>query len=324
MLRPFPARPRNSEASIRQINRQVEQATQTIARAVGAGEEARSVIDALNGRVGQIAAVADMISEIASKTNLLALNATIEAARAGEAGKGFAVVASEVKQLASQTAGSTAEIAQHIADIRAATAEAVDAVVRIETTISEISKTSGAISAAVAEQGAMTAGIVRNVAETASAVGEITDRGCGSIEGSGTWRTAGGSGAGGGARADGGSPQPEGSNDPNRARFHGRGQPAVFPSRCGGHQLPGGNQGSVPTFEARTIDLSEGGACLEETVALPVGSGGRLHLDQLHCSPDFVVLARSKNSIHVSFERDKKVASRVREFLDGIKGSRAA
>ena len=67
----------------------------------------------------------ELINSIASQTNLLALNATIEAARAGEAGKGFAVVASEVKALANQTAKATEDIAAQVANIQAATGEAV-------------------------------------------------------------------------------------------------------------------------------------------------------------------------------------------------------
>ena len=110
-----------------------------------------------------------MIAEIAAQTNLLALNATIEAARAGEAGKGFAVVASEVKQLASQTARSTSEIAGHIGAIRAATTDSVASVQHIEQTIGEINAIAGSIAAAVAQQGAATAEIARIIAETADA-----------------------------------------------------------------------------------------------------------------------------------------------------------
>ena len=117
-----------------------------------------------------------MIGEIAAKTNLLALNATIEAARAGDAGKGFAVVASEVKALATQTARSTQEIAQHIGQVRGATGVSVAAVVRIEDTIREISAIASSIAAAVEEQGAATAEIARNVTETASAANEMNSR----------------------------------------------------------------------------------------------------------------------------------------------------
>ena len=129
----------------------------------------RTTIEALNQEVEQIHAVADMIGEIAARTNLLALNATIEAARAGEAGKGFAVVANEVKQLATQTAHSTAEIARHIGQVRSATGAAVAAVAGIEQTITEISAIAGSIAAAVEQQGAATAEIARNVSDTAQA-----------------------------------------------------------------------------------------------------------------------------------------------------------
>ena len=113
-------------ASIREIGGQVNQSNAVVSRAVTAGSETRAKMEALNEQVGRIGAVADMIGEIAAKTNLLALNATIEAARAGDAGKGFAVVASEVKQLATQTARSTEEITRHIGEVRAATGESVD------------------------------------------------------------------------------------------------------------------------------------------------------------------------------------------------------
>ena len=74
-------------------------------RAIVAGTQARTTIEALNELVAHAGAVADMIGEIAAKTNLLALNATIEAALAGSARKGFAVVAAEVQLLSSPQEG---------------------------------------------------------------------------------------------------------------------------------------------------------------------------------------------------------------------------
>ena len=163
-------------ASIREIGGQVDQSTQVVARAVEAGRATRRTMETLNQQVGRIGAVADMISEIAARTNLLALNATIEAARAGDAGRGFAVVASEVKQLATQTARSTEEITRHIAEVRTATGASVAAVDQIEQTIGEVNAIAGSIAAAVEQQGAATAEIARNVTETTAASHAMTER----------------------------------------------------------------------------------------------------------------------------------------------------
>ncbi len=162
--------------SFREIGEQVSHAADAVRRAVEAGGAARGTIETLNHTVGRIGAVADMISEIAARTNLLALNATIEAARAGDAGKGFAVVASEVKQLAGQTARSTQEIAGHIAEVRQATGASEAAVGRIESIISELDGIAGAIAAAVGEETAATTEISQNVSQTLTAMDAMNDQ----------------------------------------------------------------------------------------------------------------------------------------------------
>jgi methyl-accepting chemotaxis protein len=81
--------------------------TRTMVQQIG---QLQQNVDAIEEKGRSMHQMIGAINEIAEQTNLLALNAAIEAARAGEAGRGFAVVADEVRQLASKTQQSTAQI----------------------------------------------------------------------------------------------------------------------------------------------------------------------------------------------------------------------
>jgi methyl-accepting chemotaxis protein len=132
------------------------------------------LIHGLSDAAEKIDTIIQLIQAIASQTNLLALNATIEAARAGDAGRGFAIVASEVKNLATQTAQATEQIASQIATIQSATGESVAAIAKFGGTVKEMADIATAIAAAVEEQGAATGEIARNVEQAANGTAAVT------------------------------------------------------------------------------------------------------------------------------------------------------
>ncbi|MBD3920325.1 methyl-accepting chemotaxis protein [Paenibacillus sp. PR3] len=90
-----------------------------------------SVVQSLGSRSQQINSITDIITDLATRTNLLALNASIEAARAGEQGRGFAVVAQEIRKLAEQSGQSANQIGELIHEVVNHTGNAVDSMLTV-------------------------------------------------------------------------------------------------------------------------------------------------------------------------------------------------
>jgi methyl-accepting chemotaxis protein len=160
-------------SSVAEIGRQVTHSSDVADAAVTKAGQTTEMVGSLAAAGEKIGNVLRLIGAIASQTNLLALNATIEAARAGDAGRGFAVVASEVKELASQTAKATEEIAGQVAAIQSSTSDCVTAIGGIGNTIREISGIAITIAAAVEQQGSATREIARSVQQVAAGTSEV-------------------------------------------------------------------------------------------------------------------------------------------------------
>jgi methyl-accepting chemotaxis protein len=155
-------------ASVKEISAQLQKTNMLVQQSSEKAINADSLADQLNVSSGKVNEVMELISNIAGQINLLALNATIESARAGEAGKGFAVVASEVKNLASQTDKSVAEIQVVVGEMRSATQAITGALMDIKNSISEISSATSSVASAVEEQSATTNEISKNMQNASS------------------------------------------------------------------------------------------------------------------------------------------------------------
>jgi len=161
-------------ASIGEIGRQVATSTEITRHAVGEAQRADQQVRGLTDAAEKIGEVVELINSIASQTNLLALNATIEAARAGEHGKGFAVVATEVKNLATQTAKATEDIAQQIAGIQRVSTDTATAIRSIGDVINRIDGIATTIASAIEQQGAATGEIARNIQQAAQGTERVS------------------------------------------------------------------------------------------------------------------------------------------------------
>lgn len=161
-------------SSISEISRQVDQSTRIATEAASEANRTDNTVQELLVAAQKIGDVVKLISGIANQTDLLALNATIEATRAGETGKGFAIVASEVKSLAGQTANATEEIATQIATIETTTAQSVDAIKNIGSSIDRMNEIAAMISMAVRQQPGVTQEIARNVHDAAQGTSTVS------------------------------------------------------------------------------------------------------------------------------------------------------
>ncbi|MFL5280469.1 MAG: methyl-accepting chemotaxis protein [Rhodopila sp.] len=303
--------------SIREIGGLVNQSTSIVSRAVAAGEQAHSTIEALGEDVARIGVVAHLISDIAAKTNLLALNATIEAARAGDAGRGFAVVAGEVKQLAQQTARSTQEIGHCIDKVRTASEASATAVASIGQTIIEMNAIAGSIAAAVEEQGAATAEIARNVGETALAATELTTR-INDVSAEADRTDGRATAVHENARALVGAMDEltrsvvraiRTSSDETNRRRHDR-CPVDLPCT-----VSVANRG---TQAGRIDDLSEGGAALRTAQPLQVGDHGTIQLADLRVPLRFSVRSVGNDVTRLQFALDEAMTGALRALLDRL------
>lgn len=114
-------------SSLRKINKESEDYIDVIAQQT----------ESTNNSVLKIAEATNLITDIASKTNLLSLNASIEAARAGEQGRGFAVVASEIQKLAEESGKSASKIEEIIRALLLDSEKAVSTMKQVKEIISQ-------------------------------------------------------------------------------------------------------------------------------------------------------------------------------------------
>jgi methyl-accepting chemotaxis protein len=120
------------ETAARNTNEAVEQARQVVAQVVneigairGESKEVAEQVSRLNGDLQQVSKIAQVINQVAERSDLLALNAALEGTKAGEVGRGFSLVAAEMRKLAENVSQSARDIGRIVEKIQESGNEAV-------------------------------------------------------------------------------------------------------------------------------------------------------------------------------------------------------
>jgi methyl-accepting chemotaxis protein len=113
------------ESSARRTHEAVAEAMAVVAQVVaGINDiriESKGVADAivgLNQDLQQVSKIAQVINQVAERSDLLALNAALEGTKAGEVGRGFSLVAAEMRKLAENVSGSARDIARIVEKVQ--------------------------------------------------------------------------------------------------------------------------------------------------------------------------------------------------------------
>lgn len=118
-------------AALRKASAGVSQIADEVHEAIEATENSSQTaavrLGELAGQARRIDEIAEMIREIASKSEVLALNAALEGVRAGERGRGFSLVAEEMQGLAERVTRSVADVQKLTRDIDDASKGTVEA-----------------------------------------------------------------------------------------------------------------------------------------------------------------------------------------------------
>ncbi len=88
-------------------------------------KEVAESIGRLNQDLQQVSRIAQVIKQVADRSDLLALNAALEGTKAGEVGRGFSLVAAEMRKLAENVAVSARDIGRLVENVQASGDQAV-------------------------------------------------------------------------------------------------------------------------------------------------------------------------------------------------------